>query len=136
MSATGGWPYRFGASTQDSGLPTGRFIRWTTLASGDPTATLGAQLPGAAGLDVHGVVHLVGDLPGAAPADARGVRPACAGAVALVEAAAAFAVGANLATDALGRAKVAGAGETIVAQALSPSTGAGSYAWVVFASGR
>lgn len=54
----------------------------------------------------------------------------------LVESGAAFASGANLTPDALGRAVTAAGGNVVVLKAMQAATAAGQYVWARVASGR
>ena len=103
-------------------LPKRRFFRWS---GAPPTAVLAGQ-----GGDVHGVT---GD--GVGETTGYGF-PAVPYWPFVVEAGGAFGVGAALASDTQGRAKLAGPGEVVVAVALEGSAGPGSLVWAYFTSGR
>lgn len=91
-------------------------------------------LPSAGG-DVDGIALNAGDVVGGVQYSGV-IWLALPGLPALVEAAAAFAFGANLATDATGRVRAAAAGEKVVMRALQSASGAGAIVRAVFASGR
>lgn len=106
------------------------------VLSGAPPA---AGYP-AAGADVDGMTDETWNYTDPATGNPVSVPPtqgvpAIPGLAVIVESGGAFASGANLQTDATGRAIVAGSGK-VVLRALQASAAAGAFVWAVFTSGR